>query len=312
MSKGPPVFIYPYPLMTLKFDGFNVVSLPAEEPARSAFLRDVAPTLEVATGLGARGFPADFLAAAKNLKLIASASVGVDAFDVKALAARGVTVTNTPAVNFEDCAEFAMGLALAAARRIALGDARMRLGQWQPPGPRPRKLSGRKMGIVGLGDIGMAVARRAVSFDMEIAWYGPRPKPTAPYRYVPDLLDLANWADVLVICAQANASNENLINAPVIEALGADGILINIARGSLVDEDALIAALKSGKLGAAGLDVYKTEPVTDPSKWLDVPNTVLTPHMAGGTSGATDAIGAIVKENFRRYFAGEEVLNVMR
>jgi phosphoglycerate dehydrogenase-like enzyme len=204
-----------------------------------------------------------------------------------------------------------MGLALAVARRIALGDARMRLGQWQPPGPRPRKLSGRKMGIVGLGDIGMAVAKRAAAFDMDIAWYGPRPKPSAPYRYVPDLMELARWADVLVLSAQANASNEKMINAPVIEALGPEGILINIARGSLVDEDALIAALKSGKLGGAGLDVFQTEPVTDPKKWLDVPNTVLTPHMAGGTSGATDAIGAIVKENIRRYFAGEPVLHAM-
>jgi lactate dehydrogenase-like 2-hydroxyacid dehydrogenase len=303
-----PVFIHPFPLMTLKFDEINVVSLPAEEPARSAFLRDVAPTLEVATGLGARGFPADFLAAAKSLKLIACASVGVDGFDIPALAARGVTVTNTPGVNYEDCAEFAMGLALSVARRIALGDARMRLGQWQPPGPRPRKLSGRKIGIVGLGDIGMAIARRAAAFDMQIAWYGPRPKPAAPYRYVADLMELARWADVLVLSAQANASNEKMINAPVIEALGPEGILINIARGSLVDEDALIAALKAGTLGGAGLDVYQTEPVTDPGKWLDVPNMTLTPHMAGGTHGATETMGAIVKENIRRYFAAEPLL----
>ena len=139
-------------------------------------------------------------------------------------------------------------------------------------------------------------------------WTGPRPKPDAPYPYFASLIDLARWADVLCVCTRADPGTEKMISAAVIEALGPDGVLINISRGSVVDEDALIAALKSGKLGGAGLDVYEQEP-TPPERWKDVPNTTLTPHFGGGTRESLQESFALVADNIRRHFAGEPLIN---
>src|SRR5262249_54124862 len=159
----------------------------------------------------------------------------------------------------------------------------LRDGKWAVPlaVPLQRRLGGMKLGIVAMGAIGRAIAARASGMKMDVAWYGPRPKPDVSFRYEPDLVALATWADALVIAARGGKNADHLIDARVIAALGEQGILVNISRGSLVDEDALIAALKSGKLFGAGLDVFAVEP-TPPERWADVPNTMLTPHLGGG------------------------------
>jgi phosphoglycerate dehydrogenase-like enzyme len=158
-----------------------------------------------------------------------------------------------------------------------------------------------------MGAIGQALAERAQGFGIEIKWFGPRAKPDITYAYEPDLTALAMWADILAICARGDKFTEKLIDARIIEALGADGILVNVSRGSVVDEDALIAALKAGKLGGAGLDVFAQEP-TPAERWRDVPNTTLTPHLGGGTREALYAGSQNVLENLRRALAGEPLL----
>ena len=183
---------------------------------------------------------------------------------------------------------------------------KLREGLWQPPAPLAvppqKRLRGMKLGIVSLGAIGRAIALRAQTMGLEIAWYGPRAKPDSGFRYEPDLLKLANWADALAVTTPGGKATEKLIDARVIAALGDDGILINISRGSVVDEDALIAALRAGKLFGAGLDVFAQEP-TPPARWAEFDNVMLTPHVGGGTRDAL--IGSTVNalENLRRFFA---------
>jgi lactate dehydrogenase-like 2-hydroxyacid dehydrogenase len=172
--------------------------------------------------------------------------------------------------------------------------------------PRP-SLKGRKVGIVGLGAIGEAVARRVVAFGMSVAWWGPNPKPSEWPR-AGSLLALAEDSDILVVCARAEAANRGLISAEVIDAVGPGGMIVNVARGQLIDEDALIAALKAGRLGRAGLDVFAEEP-TPASRWADVPNTVLTPHTAGGTTDSIPRMVAQALENIRLHLAGEAVMS---
>ncbi|HRK65106.1 MAG TPA: NAD(P)-dependent oxidoreductase, partial [Terricaulis sp.] len=159
--------------------------------------------------------------------------------------------------------------------------------------------------------IGQAIAARAEAFGLEIAWHGPRRKPDVAHRYEADLLELARWADVLAIAARGDKSTENIIDARVIDALGSDGILINVSRGSVVDEDALIAALKDGRIAGAGLDVFQEEP-TPAARWKDVPNTTLTPHLGGGTREALYAGSQNVLENLRRFYAGEALLTPLQ
>jgi lactate dehydrogenase-like 2-hydroxyacid dehydrogenase len=164
-------------------------------------------------------------------------------------------------------------------------------------------LRGRKAGIVGLGHIGEAVARRLSAFDMKVAWWAPRLK-EADYPRAESLMALARESDVLVVCARPDETNRHLINKAVIEAVGPQGLIVNVARGSLIDEGALIAALRSGSLGMAALDVFETEP-TPASRWADVPRTVLTPHTAGATLDSIPAMVSLTLENLRRYFHGE-------
>jgi lactate dehydrogenase-like 2-hydroxyacid dehydrogenase len=185
----------------------------------------------------------------------------------------------------------------------------VREGRWRDDErmrPRP-SLKGRKVGIVGLGAIGEAVARRVVAFGMSVAWWGPNPKPSEWPRAA-SLLALAEDSDILVVCARAEAANRGLISAEVIDAVGPGGMIVNVARGQLIDEDALIAALKAGRLGRAGLDVFAEEP-TPASRWADVPNTVLTPHTAGGTTDSIPRMVAQALENIRLHLAGEAVMS---
>ncbi|MFL5296302.1 MAG: 2-hydroxyacid dehydrogenase [Phenylobacterium sp.] len=251
----------------------------------------------------------EFLESLPNLDLIACVSVGYDGVDVGWCRARAIEVTHADGLNAEDVADHAIGLMLSAWRDIPTFDRKVRDGRWvqeERLAPQP-SLGGRALGVVGLGHIGAAVARRAEAFRMRVRWWGPREK-DAPWPRADSLLDLARDSDVLVVCCRAEPSNRGVISAEVIEALGPGGVLVNVARGSLVDEDALIDALNAGRLWRAALDVFAQEP-TPSARWAATPNAVLTPHTAGSSTEAIPLMVAQAVENVRRRLAGEPLLS---
>ena len=251
-------------------------------------------------------FPLDkpLIESLPNLQLIACFTSGYDRIDVAWCRARGLAVTHAPGVNHEDVADHALGLILAARRQIAAGDRALRAGGWTVDAKTiTPSLNGQRLGVVGLGHIGEAVARRAEILRMAVKWWGPRDK-AAAWPRAGSLLELARDSDILVVACKADDGNVGLISQEVIEALGPDGRLVNVARGQLVDEAALIAALKDGRLGQAALDVFEDEP-TDPARWADAPNTVLTPHTGGATTEAVQGMLRLLMQNLEAAFAGE-------
>lgn len=244
-----------------------------------------------------------------KLGLIACFTSGFDGVDLDWASGRGLHVSHSPGVNHEDVADHGLGLILAAWRKIVQGDRDLRAGAWKPTAKMvTTSLSGRRLGIVGLGAIGAAIGRRAEAFGLETAWWGPREKPDAPWPRRESLRALAEESDILVVACKASPETTGLVTREIIEALGSGGLLVNVSRGQVVDEDAVIAALKSGALGMAALDVFREEP-TPPARWADVPNVVLTPHTAGATSAAVPKMVALTRENLRRFFAGEPLAN---
>jgi lactate dehydrogenase-like 2-hydroxyacid dehydrogenase len=275
------------------------------------------PPLEASHTIGALvvagEFPVD-RALVENLPklgLIACFTAGYDGVDLAWASERRLKVSHSPGVNHEDVADQAIGLMLAAWRGLIEGHAIVREGRWRPTEKRiTPSLAGKHLGIVGLGAIGEAVARRAETFGLKIAWWGPNEKPDARWARSANLVALAEASDILVVAARASEANRKLIDRAVIDALGPNGLLINVARGQLVDEDALIAALQSERLGMAALDVFQTEP-TPADRWADVPNIVLSPHTGGATSAALPKMVALTRENLRRFFAGEPLANAV-
>ena len=252
----------------------------------------------------------EFLSSLPKLALIANISVGYDGVDVDWCRARGIEVTHADGLNAEDVADHAVGLLLASWRNLVEGDRHVREGRWTPDnrmGPRPA-LKGRKVGVVGMGHIGQACAWRVEPFGLQVAWWGPNPKPDLRWPRAESLLALAQDSDILIVACRADASNRGLISQAVVEALGPRGLLVNVARGSVVDEDALIAALKDKRLGRAALDVFWEEP-TPPARWAGVPNVVLSPHSAGGTLESIPKMIGQAMENLRRHFAGQDLLS---
>ena len=251
-------------------------------------------------------FPLDkpLIESLPNLQLIACFTSGYDRIDVAWCRARGLAVTHAPGVNHEDVADHALGLILAARRQIAAGDRALRAGGWTVDAKTiTPSLNGQRLGVVGLGHIGEAVARRAEVLRRAVNWGGPRDTAAAGPR-AGSLLERARDSDILVVACKADDGNVGLISQEVIEALGPDGLLVNVARGQLVDEAALIAALKDGRLGQAALDVFEDEP-TDPARWADAPNTVLTPHTGGATTEAVQGMLRLLMQNLEAAFAGE-------
>jgi lactate dehydrogenase-like 2-hydroxyacid dehydrogenase len=244
-----------------------------------------------------------------KLGLIACFTSGFDGVDLAWAKGRGLKVSHSPGVNHDDVADHAMGLILAAWRQIVAGDAQLRTGAWKPTEKLiTASLGGRRLGIVGLGAIGAALARRAEAFGLTISWWGPRDKPGAAWPMAPGLVDLAADSDILAVTCRASPETAGLISREVIEALGPEGLLVNVSRGQVVDEDAVIEALRDRRLGMAALDVFHQEP-TPPGRWSGVPNTVLTPHTAGATAAAVPQMIALTLENLRRFFAGEPLAN---
>jgi lactate dehydrogenase-like 2-hydroxyacid dehydrogenase len=273
---------------------------------------EAGPAIEALVVAGEFPVDKDLAERLPHLSLIACFTTGYDGVDLDWARARGLKVTHSPGVNHEDVADHALGLIIGAWRRIGEGDRQVRAGGWSAGAKMlTPSLGGRRLGVVGLGDIGVALARRCLALGLDIAWWGPREKPEAPWPRATSLPALAEWADILVVACRATAANRGLIDADVMDALGPEGLLVNVARGQVVDEDALIAALKSGRLGFAALDVFAMEP-TPAARWADVPHTLLTPHTAGATTAAVPRMVALTMETLRRHFAGETLETLVR
>lgn len=272
----------------------------------------VAPTIRAMVVLSGTPLERSLTDSLTNLGLVAYFSAGHESFDAEWARSRGVQAIHSQWVNADDTADMAIGLIYAQVRNIVAGDNQLRAGGWRRSGKiMSRSLGGLKVGVVGLGSIGEAVASRCEALKTVPAWWGPREKPAAKWPRADSLLALARDSDILVITSKADASNQGMISREIIEALGPDGLLINIARGSLVDQAALIAALKDGRLGGAGLDVYEVEP-TPPEEWVDVPNTVLVPHLGGATHEAVEAMTVQLMENLAAFHAGKPVPNPIK
>ena len=239
-----------------------------------------------------------------DLQVIVVFGVGYDGIDVEAARARGIAVTHTPDVLTDDVADFAMTLLLGTARRIARADRFVREGRWQQgPFPFTRKVSGKRLGIVGLGRIGKAIAQRATAFDMQISYHGRRPL-AVDYPYYASVIELAAAVDFLLVAVGGGDSTYHLVDAGVLDALGSQGILINVGRGSVVDEAALAQALAEGRLLGAGLDVFEDEPRPH-ARLLDLDNVLLAPHMASATWDTRRAMSDLTLANLAAHFAGE-------
>ncbi|HSO08140.1 MAG TPA: 2-hydroxyacid dehydrogenase [Pelomicrobium sp.] len=275
-------------------------------PDRDALVREVAPRVRGMTTTGMVGAKAALIEALPKLEIIACFGVGYDAIDVAAARRMGVVVTNTPEVLTDCVADLAMALLLASARRICEAERYVRAGKWlQGHFPLSTKVGGKVCGIVGMGRIGQAVAKRAEAFGMKIAYYGPRKK-GVPWPYHADLVDLAKAADFLVVTAPGGDDTLHLVDDTVLSALGPTGTLVNVARGSVVDEPALIRALQDQRLGAAALDVFEHEPRI-PDALLAMENVVLLPHLGSATRETRGAMGQLVVDNLRAHFAGKPV-----
>jgi lactate dehydrogenase-like 2-hydroxyacid dehydrogenase len=285
----------------LQAEGWRVVKAWASTDAERAEARAMAHAGDIHLSHA-------FLEGLPNLGLIACVGAGYDGVDVTWCRARGIEVTNAAGLNAADVADHAIGLMLAGWRNLLVGDRMIRDGLWRENHRHPASasLTGRRFGVVGLGAIGTASARRAQAFDLDVAWWGPRPKPSAAWPRMDGLLELAAWSDILLVACRANAENRGLISREVIEAVGADGMIVNVARGSVVDEDAVIAALRTGRLGHAGLDVFAEEP-TPAVRWVDVPNVVLTPHTGSTTRETIPRLVSRTIENLRLFFEGRPV-----
>ncbi|AXO69356.1 2-hydroxyacid dehydrogenase [Klebsiella variicola] len=273
---------------------YHLVELTA---LTDADFRALAGTFTVLITNGEATVTRELIASLPALELIAVFGVGYDGVDVQAAAEHQVRVSHTPGVLTDDVADLALGLMLATSRQIVAAHKFIEAGEWAAGGfPWTQKVSGSRVGIVGMGRIGQAIARRCEGFAMQIAYHDRKRLPALNYAWREDLLTLAAESDFLVICTPGTAANQGLINQPVLAALGEKGILINISRGSVIDESALVAALESGIIAGAGLDVFSHEPAV-PAGLLQRSNVVVTPHMASATWSTRAAMAQLVLDN---------------
>ncbi len=282
----------------------------AELEATYEVHRDLAAAdrIEAVVTDGHKGLTADQIARMPRLRLVASGSAGLEGIDRAALRARGIPLTNPSTALAEEVADVALMLLLAGWKRLPALDAHVRSGAWASAEfPLGRALSGRTLGILGLGTIGAAVANRAQAFGLRIAYHSRHEKPV-PYPYEPTLLGLAARSDILMVIVPGGPETAGMVDAPVLDALGPASLLVNVARGSVVDEPALIAALEQGRLGMAALDVMWNEPRPDP-RLTRLPNVVLAPHIGSATEETRDAMSANVVANLRALFEGRPLLS---
>jgi hydroxypyruvate reductase len=243
-----------------------------------------------------------------KLRMISNFGVGYDNVDVECARSKGVVVSNTPDVLTDCVADLAIALLIDVARGISAGDRYVRAGRWlEGPMPLATKASGKRLGIVGLGRIGRAIAARAEGFDMEIRYHNRRQSPDAPYAFEHSLAELARWCDFLMVATSGGEATRGLVSAAIIEARGPSGFLVNIARGSVVDEPALVSALAGKRIAGAALDVFADEPRV-PEAFLAMENVVLQPHVASATHPTRKAMGQLVIDNLAAHFAGKPLV----
>ena len=268
----------------------------------------IAPRIRGVVANGEAKVPRELIAQLPALEVISVFGVGYDGVDVAAAHERGVPVTNTPEVLNDDVADLAIGLLLAVARRIPQADRFVRANEW-PAGPisLSRKVTGSRLGIVGMGRIGQAIAQRASAFKMDIAYTARSPRANVGYTYYPDAAALAAAVDFLVVITPGGAATRGMIDARVLAALGSEGYLITVARGSVVDEPALIEALRNKVIAGAGLDVFANEPNV-PEALRSMPNVVLTPHIGSATKQTREAMGKLTFDNLQAHFSGAPLL----
>ncbi|MFT5895291.1 MAG: hydroxypyruvate reductase [bacterium] len=258
---------------------------------------------------GGRGVEAAILEKLPNVKIVSVFGVGVDAVDLSYCKAQGIPVTNTPDVLSDDVADLAIALALATCRQLAVGDRYARAGRWAKEGAMPltRRLAGKRAGILGMGSIGNVLAKRLAGFDMDISYCNRSPKPESEHRFVESLEEMAGAVDFLFVTASATPGTIGAVNATILDALGPDGYLINVSRGTLVDEPTLVTYLQENKIAGAGLDVFDAEP-NIPEALFALDNVVLQPHHASGTWETREAMGQLVLDNLSAHFSDQPLL----
>jgi lactate dehydrogenase-like 2-hydroxyacid dehydrogenase len=286
-------------------DRFRVEHL-YEAPDRARLLADIGPGTRFVAAGASVGFPSDLWTALPTLEVIAIHGVGTDKVDLEEARRRGVTVFTTPDILSEDVADLAIGMWIALSRRITEADRYVREGRWRAaPFALARRVSDQRVGILGLGRIGRAIARRAEPFAASIAYTSRRPVSGAPYLHEPDAAKLADRSDVLFVALPGGEATHGAVGAEVLAALGPAGMLVNIARGSVVDEAALLAALRAGHLGGAALDVFRNEPDIDPA-FAELENVLLQPHLGSATVETRYKMAQHMAEQLRAYSSGTE------
>ena len=262
---------------------------------------------------GHSGPPPEMIDRMPKLEVIASASVGYDGIPVEYARSKGIPVTNTPDVLNDDVADLAIALMIMTARKLVVTDRYVRSGRWPKEGEYPlaQKASGKRVGILGMGRIGKEIAKRAEAMNNTVAYHARRPVADVPFEHYPDLVELAKNSDFLIVIIPSTPQTQKIISKAVVEALGPTGILVNVARGAVVDEDALVEALKSGKLGGAGLDVFINEPQV-PEVLFAMDNVVLQPHVGSATHETRRAMSQLVLDNLDAKFAGKPLLTEIK
>ena len=292
---------------------YRAVRLPDAGPEREGFLQEHAASFEIAVTSGKFGVGTELMRALPNLRAVINFGVGYDTTDIAQAAERGITVSNTPDVLNDCVADTAVALYLDVLRKTSAADRYVRRGDWLSQGnfPLATKASGRRVGILGLGRIGRVIARRLEGFDCDISYHSRNPVADVAYRYAASPVELAAGCDVLIVAAAGGPGSARLVDADVIEALGPDGYLVNIARGSVVDEEALVAALLAGRLAGAGLDVFVEEPKV-PEDLLGLDNVVLLPHLGSGTHETRADMAELTLANLRSYITTGLVLTAVQ
>ena len=301
------------PKKPLIVDGLSAVfKLHVAEDAKdsTAFMAEVAPRVRaIAVSATTERISAALMGQLPNLEIVSTFGVGYDHVDSKWAAGHGVTVTNTPGVLNEEVADTALGLLLCTVRELPQAERHLRAGKWLEKGYRltPASLRGATVGLVGMGRIGQAIARRLDAFQVSVVYHSRNPQPGVAYRHYPELVAMARDVDILLAIVPGGPATQNMINAQVLDALGPEGIFINMARGSVVDETALIKALKEKRILSAGLDVYLNEPEV-PGELIALDNVVLLPHLGSASVATRRAMDQLVVDNLLAWSAGKPPL----
>ena len=281
----------------------------SDAPDQAAFLRERGGEFTVLVTTGTHGADQALIDALPNLKAICSLGVGYDAIDLDAVRARGLVLSNTPDVLNDCVADLAMGLLIDVVRGLSASDRHVRRGDWPrlgPPLPSTR-VSGKRLGMLGMGRIGQVNSRRATGFDLEIRYHTRTARPELPWQHEPSLIALAQWCDFLIVACPGSPETYHLVSAEVLQALGPEAYLVNVARGTVVDEKALVAALESGQLGGAGLDVFENEPEV-PAELLSNDRVVVLPHVGSATRETRAAMCELVLDNVRSFLSEGRLL----